>query len=523
MRKQTKLVAVLSTAALLALGASMSSFAATGWAEENGTWVYYDKNEDLVTDKWAKSGDNWFWLDSDGEMATDELIEDNSNYYYVDANGAMVSNAWVAIENENAGDDNEPENHWYYFGTNGKAYKKAASATAPSFKVINGKKYTFDGEGKMLYGWINATDGSRETGDTAWQNGDYYCGDENDGAQAVSDWKYLEIVADPDDDDDGFSTSLNVFDDTNQTRWFWFRANGKKATKANGVQTINGKKYSFDQYGRMNSEWIISTTSTAVGTGANATASQYGYFNSPEDGARVSKGWFQAIPDENLDSEDYNDGEISWFYAQSNKIVASQLKVIGGKTYGFDEKGKMLTGLKFLNVTNKTIDSIVASSNYDTEDKFLAYAPTTTAKAYYFSKVSGSDEGTMKTGNQTVAIDGENFSFFFGNTGSKGVGKEGVEKNKLYLSGMLLKASKDNKYELVKVGFSATDSSKIVDVLESKVSGDVLGESATGHAGYVLINTSGVVQKNKTAAKDGLGWKYTTNANGVVISQVLAD
>ena len=32
MKKQTKLVAVLSTASLLAIGASMTSFAATGWA-----------------------------------------------------------------------------------------------------------------------------------------------------------------------------------------------------------------------------------------------------------------------------------------------------------------------------------------------------------------------------------------------------------------------------------------------------------------------------------------------------------
>ncbi|KMW17320.1 hypothetical protein HMPREF9472_03230, partial [Enterocloster bolteae WAL-14578] len=44
MRKQTKLVAVLSTAALLAIGASMTSFAATGWAEEDGTWVYYNRD-----------------------------------------------------------------------------------------------------------------------------------------------------------------------------------------------------------------------------------------------------------------------------------------------------------------------------------------------------------------------------------------------------------------------------------------------------------------------------------------------
>ena len=67
MRKQTKLVAVLSTAALLAIGASMTSFAAQGWAEEDGTWVYYDKNGDRVTDSWKKSGDNWFWLDDSGE------------------------------------------------------------------------------------------------------------------------------------------------------------------------------------------------------------------------------------------------------------------------------------------------------------------------------------------------------------------------------------------------------------------------------------------------------------------------
>ena len=69
MKKQTKLVAVLSTAALLAIGASMTSFAATGWAEEDGTWVYYDKDGERATDTWKKSGNNWYYLDSDGEMA----------------------------------------------------------------------------------------------------------------------------------------------------------------------------------------------------------------------------------------------------------------------------------------------------------------------------------------------------------------------------------------------------------------------------------------------------------------------
>ena len=37
------------------------------------------------------------------------LIEDGDNYYYVDINGVMASNQWVAIDNEDAGEDDEPD------------------------------------------------------------------------------------------------------------------------------------------------------------------------------------------------------------------------------------------------------------------------------------------------------------------------------------------------------------------------------------------------------------------------------
>ena len=51
MRKQTKVVAVASAAALLAIGASMTSFAATGWVEEDGQWYFYDKDGNRVEDE----------------------------------------------------------------------------------------------------------------------------------------------------------------------------------------------------------------------------------------------------------------------------------------------------------------------------------------------------------------------------------------------------------------------------------------------------------------------------------------
>ena len=165
MRKQTKLVAVLSTAALLAIGASMTSFAATGWAEEDGTWVYYNRDGERATDQWKKSGNNWYYLDSDGEMAIDTLIEDGDNYYYVDINGVMASNQWVAIDNEDAGEDNEPEHYWYYFQANGKALTNGTNDKV-SLKTVNGKKYAFDDEGRMLYGWVAEDNAERVVSST---------------------------------------------------------------------------------------------------------------------------------------------------------------------------------------------------------------------------------------------------------------------------------------------------------------------------------------------------------------------
>ena len=87
MRKQTKLVAVLSAAALLAMGASMTSFAA-GWEKDDaGVWHYYDRDDDMVTDEWRKDGGKWFYLDDDGDMLMDAWVDDE---YYVGDDGAML-------------------------------------------------------------------------------------------------------------------------------------------------------------------------------------------------------------------------------------------------------------------------------------------------------------------------------------------------------------------------------------------------------------------------------------------------
>ena len=463
MRKQTKLVAVLSASALLAMGASLTAFAATGWTQEDGTWYYYDRDGERVTDEWRKSGDYWFYLGDDGEMVTDQLIEDDDDYYYVNADGAMISNAWVAIENEDAGDEDEPDQYWYYFQSNGKAYTGSDSSTTTKFKTINGKKYAFDEEGRMLYGWVK--DGERQTGDDDWTDAEYYLGDENDGAMSTG-WRLISITdEDWDEDDDTF--------DEDQDRWFYFKSNGKRyyndnADKEFVVKTINGKKYGFDENGRMVAEWNVSTT---VGTQGQATYTrEWSYFSSPEDGARKTKGWFKVIPDEDLDADEYDDAAEHWYYADGDgALYANEIKTINGRKYAFDEYGRMVDGLRLIEfdkeangaISTKKIvaayeDDDNAALMFDTEDNLDATIQKIMSEKdtdiYSFMYFGDADDGAVKTGKQKIDIDGDEIEFEFKKDGSKkGQGRNEVDKSDkvAYAMGKRYKADSDNKYEIV--------------------------------------------------------------------------
>lgn len=576
MKKQTKLVAVLSTAALLAIGASMTSFAATGWAEEDGTWVYYDRNGDKVTDKWAKSGNNWYYLDGNGEMAVDTLIEDGDNYYYVDVNGVMAANQWVAIDNEDAGQDDEPEHYWYYFQANGKALKQGDNSDV-SLKTVNGKKYAFDDEGKMLYGWVAADNAERidDTDGDAFKDGVYYFGGEDDGAMTTG-WLLMDVTYDEATSD--YETAPAFNEDEDQSRWFYFKSNGKKvyssSTDETKDKTINGKKYTFDQYGAMIAEWSLDTkkASTSLGTsnfadvekkGSSAKYSQsWRYFSSVEDGARVSKGWFKVVSAEYLNQDKYNDDEDAWYYADgSGNLYAGEFKTIKGKKYAFRNDGRMINGLKFIRKDTDGL-TVVADDddrdgyNFDTEDDFIDHSIDTFIpggyQCYYFG---GGEDGAMKTNKTNVTIDGDSFNFYFEKSGSnKGAGLTGEKDDKYYLSGMLIKAGSDEKYQVVEkvkgtdgnvVAYRKLDDAKaFLDKVDhtnaltgkegsAKVTvGDVTKKAEdlkeaytvnTPSADYFLVNTSGSLVDKKSKSKDGDDYVYVTAKGGKILGVYVED
>ena len=560
MRKQTKVVAVASAAALLAIGGAMTSFAAQGWVEEDGTWYYYDKDGNRVEDEWKKSGDNWFWLDSEegGAMATDKIIDDNDDTYYVDGNGVMVTNTWVKVVNEDQDDEDDPaEYHYYYMQSNGKAYKDKSTNGSLTKKVIDGKRYAFDEDGKMLYGWV-AEDGDMCNGEDEWENATYYFGSWEDGSMKTG-WQKITVYDDSTDKEDDFDY------------WFNFKSNGKKRAHSsddlNDTWKSNGKYYHFDNRGVMVYEWY----QIATQNGDQASASNWAYFNSPEDGARAVKGWFKVVAptednkfsqlDDSTDTfatKNSRNEDEKWYYSDGKDegLVTGEIKKIKGKYYAFApdngvDGGRMLSGLCALRMDGSTIVEVLKDEmDADDLDDFMDgtgdFAGMTYASEaqgsnnvylYYFGDADDADsDGAMKVGNVTVNLDGDNYQFFFKKNGgaeSRGRGINGIyDKKYVYRYGQKLKADSDEKYIVVYATDDYGTDTAVVKEIKSKdlranqkdagVNKDKDHVSYVGNAGaiwdsnYYLVNTSGNIQKSKTAAKDGDDWYFYLNDKNIV-------
>ena len=426
MRKKTKLTALLSAAALLALGASMTSFAA-GWEkDDSGTWHYYEKDGDMVTDEWRKDGAGWFYLDDEGDMLTMSWVEDDS---YVNERGMRLVNSWIKVpSSDDADDPDEGGDYWYYFNSKGKKLTDTA-------KKINGKTYYFDEDGKMEYGWHE-------------KNGDiFYLGGEDDGTRKDNQWLWLERPSEDDEDHSAAADSLNCTDDSSDPcddeGWYWFGAGGKM-TRDTDKKKINGRYYYFNEHGQMLYEWIndrkISGVSPASqpnaaldGSAASPGSSQIThmlYANAVEDGWRAD-GWYQISGSEDTDTDD----DTYWYYFKDGSakradsyrdtrvldddgpVYVKRIKVdsakMGKQYYAFDEYGRNLDGLQ-----------------YSPDDKGF----------YYFDGSGYPVSGKVKE----VDCDDDGYEFYFNTSnGKKGQGYSGEKSGYLYFNGKKLTADDD--------------------------------------------------------------------------------
>lgn len=399
MKKQTKVLAVLSTAMFMATvspallpNTSVAYAKSAGWTEVEGNWYYLDSYGDPITDTWKKSGDDWYYLDSEGMPATNMQVDE----YYVGEDGKRVSSKWVSVENEDYWtEDNAPEFLYYYYGRNGQALKSIWGS-------IEGNWYYFDEDGVM------------QTGSIQVDGFNYYLG--ADGVRQ-SGWVLLEEETDNPED---------------LTYWYYFDKNGKRVENAVDKK-IDGAYYTFVD-GRMQTGWYKLPETASADVTEEATPSEAasteqadaetgttiaGYQYYDEDGKRAS-GWRTIEGVENVSE----DGELFRFYFKNGApyFAANGLELftIDSKKYAFNTRGEMQTGKQVVN----TGDGSVAN--------------------YYFD-----EEGVMKTGKQTISDDttGELQNWYFHTEGSKkGQGYHGIKDNTLYIYGLRQEADEDLRY-----------------------------------------------------------------------------
>ena len=444
MRKQTKIAAVVSAAALLALGASMTSFAASKgtWMMVDGEWYCYDKNGDAYTNVFCSSNGKEYFVGDDGQLVRSSWVEYDGDQYFVNSSGAKITNDWRLTTPY---DDESADEEWYYFQSTGKM--------ATNKKITyKGKTYYFDSEGQMLTGWVTYDSNANvDEANTFDKNTTFYC--DETGARIEKDWIYSVEPGVEDDDADA------------DEYWYYFKSSGKAQT-GKGTN-IKGQTYLFDNSGRMLTGWVAKSNSEYAEIGdENSTEklSDYKggdvYFCGDEDDGHAKKNkWFQTWKPSEYDEAD-EDNDQWWYYIDKNGkvyIPSDSNAAVGYKYSLGDATLEIKNNGNSYNITKKKVNSKDYFFNEDGEmlSKFIE---VTTGNGdlsrgmYYFG---GADDGSMKTGAQTVKDDnGDTYKFYFGTknstTETKGVGITGNKSNKLYYKGLLLTAD-DYKYQVAEV------------------------------------------------------------------------
>ena len=235
-----------------------------GWAQENGTWYYYQDNQKVTG--WLKDGNYWYYMGADGAM-TVGWVQVNGNWYYMNKSGVMVTGwqkingywyymssggvmqtGWVSVGGK-----------WYYMNANGVMqtgwvgvggkwyYMASGGAMQTGWITVNGYRYYLDSKGVMQTGW-NQIDGnwyymsSGGVMQTGWVSDGgywYYMGTngvmQKGWVSAGGKWYYMNKSG---------VMVTGWLKDGNY--WYYLGSDGAMVT---GTQVINGKTYVFNKSG----------------------------------------------------------------------------------------------------------------------------------------------------------------------------------------------------------------------------------------------------------------------------------
>ena len=357
----------------------------TGWIQSDGKY-YYSVDGELVKGEILQIGKRYYAFNGDGVLYTNQRFNFSGKSYRAAKTGALLENQWFDDEYYGEGGvapvlDYEIDGKKYYFGNNTNT---AGIAYCNCYVLIDSEVWRASAKGVLshvkkdgLYYLQNNNNnlvflrnGSRVTAEWVTVDGstyyfdDYGYGKKMEGDKADDTKLYVTLK-------DG-SLAKNGWIRT-QDGTYYAKATGELLT---GEQKIDGKRYLFNNYGRMRTGILY----------VNDAYWRYG-----NDGARVGKaltvGWNKIEGDwyyvkENgsmfdngaikIDEKDYyfsnyrmmsdyvynrsvygKNGQLvlkgwyqigdDWYYVdpETSKAVYSEVVEIGGKKYYFDYDGVM--------------------------------------------------------------------------------------------------------------------------------------------------------------------------------------
>ena len=485
MRKQTKIAALVSATALLALGASITSFAAARgtWMLVDGEWYCYDSNGDPYEDTFCVSNGKDYYVGEDGMLVRSSWVDYDGDMYFVNSAGQKITSDWRLTTPY---DDEDAEEEWYYFQASGKM--------ATNKKIVyKGNTYFFNADGKMLTGWVTA-DGDDVVNEENGIDKDHtYYADET-GARVEGDWIYTVEPSTAEDDADA------------DYYYYYLLSSGKVASgKRNNIK---GQTYLFDDQYRMLSGWVRGKVgsdgkteyesidgedSSVVIENDSSENYTYYYCGGADDGHVKKDKWIKTWRPADTYEED-EDVDQFWYWIESDgkiyvpstsdaeKVAAEKWKLedgelvikanyesvakkkVNSKDYFFNENGEMLSEFLYVLEDSDDVNGLKEG-------------------LYYFG---GSDDGSMKTGAQTIKDDNlDSFKFYFETKGeNKGVGITGNKSNKLYYMGHLV-AAQDYRYQPVTIE------------VKEKVDDEYVMKNYT-----FIVNSNGTIQHSTVEYKE---------------------
>mgnify|MGYP001052572545 CR=1 FL=1 len=311
-----------------------------GWLKK-GTSYYWVREDGVLQTGWLLYDDNWYWFDDNGVMMTSGWKEINNNLYYFRSWGGIYKNGFQSIGG------NE-----YYFQSWGGVYRN-------TFFTVKGKTYIAQNDGSIYHAsqtgwvqlgdqtyWINQ-DGSVQTGWLKLEGKWYWL--KADGTRAASEWITYDNNRYYFDGDGVMYTGMKEVDGTRYYFHSWggvyhnesFTWQGKKywakddGTFYTGVCDINGKKYYFLEDGEQITKegWYL-TNGTYYWINKD-TSLQTGW-------VKYDNNWYWMKEDGTMASSEWITYDKNRYYFRSWGGMITGKQVIDGKTYVFDEDGKLV-------------------------------------------------------------------------------------------------------------------------------------------------------------------------------------